>query len=257
MHASTCGEASRRHHAYAAAAREVLLAFAGRPLLRTEVPGVPAASCTMDAVVVGARSPAPADSDDPSDPRALLVDFAVAEPVSSAMLRRGAGSHAEAGLAAAARREVKEARYAALVDADRQRLLPWVVETWGRHDAPLVAFLRGAARLAAEERLPPPSSAAASAGIDDAAAARRLDRVSATVFHTWMQRLTAGLAASVAEHFDARFRPLRGVVARQAFRQLVPPGLAGRCALDDGVVGVSGHVRSLEPRFSFSLAPCC
>ena len=123
------------------------------------------------------------------------------------MLRSGLGSHAVAGLAAAARRGEKERHYGAKVDTDRHRLLPWVVETWGRHDAPLVEFLRAAARLAAEERLPAPPSAA---GVDDSAVARRLARVSATVFHTWMQRLSAGLVVSVAEFFDARFRPLRG-----------------------------------------------
>jgi hypothetical protein len=170
------------------------------------------------------------------------------------MLRRSGGSHAVAGLAAATRRGEKERHYGAKVDTDRHRLLPWVVETWGRHDAPLVEFLRGAARLAAEERLPAPSPAP---GVDDAAVARCLARVSATVFHTWMQRLSAGLVVSVAEFFDARFRPLRGGVARQAFRLLVPAGLSGRCALDEGVMGVSGHVRGLEPRFAFSMAPCC
>ena len=255
MHASGCGETTRRHHAYAAAAHEVILAFAGAPQLRTEVPGVPAADCRMDAVVSGARVSAPeAGSSGPSDPRTLLIDFSVTEPVSSRMLRSGLGSHAVAGLAAAARRGEKERHYGAKVDTDRHRLLPWVVETWGRHDAPLVEFLRAAARLAAEERLPAPPSAA---GVDDSAVARRLARVSATVFHTWMQRLSAGLVVSVAEFFDARFRPLRGGTARQSFRLLVPRGLSGRCPLDEGVLGVSGHVRGLEPRFAFSLAPCC
>jgi hypothetical protein len=150
MHASGCGETSRRHHAYAAAAYEVILAFAGRPQLRTEVPGVPAAACRMDAVVSGARAPAPEGSSGPSDTRALLIDFSITEPVSSSMLRRSGGSHAVAGLAAATRRGEKERHYGAKVDTDRHRLLPWVVETWGRHDAPLVEFLHGAARLAAE-----------------------------------------------------------------------------------------------------------
>jgi hypothetical protein len=321
-HASSCGEASRRHHAYATAAREVLLAFPGRPQIRVEVPGVPAAGCQMDAVVVGATFPAPpppcrataaaatAGSSGPgaglsgapgsvgaagvaaaaagaaaaaapaaagaagattsavpgvagggggagvapgvADSRQLLVDFSVVEPVAGRMLNRGAGSHTVPGLAAAHRSGEKVQRYGALVDAGRQRLLPWVVETWGRHDADLVVFLRGAARLAAFARAPPPAASA-----DDAAEARRIGRLAGAVFATWMQRLSAGVVVSVAEHLDARFRPLRGSAARQAFRGLVPSGLAGRCPLDQGVLGVSGHVRSMEPRFAFTLPPCC
>lgn len=80
----------------------------------------------------------------------------------------------------------------------------------GRHDAPLIALLQGATRLAAEERLPPTAP-------DDAAEARRLGRVAASVFAAWMQRLTAGLVVAVAEHFDARFRPLRGTLSRGRF----------------------------------------
>ena len=264
-HASICGEGNRRHHAYARAAREVLHRLPGRPQVRVEVPGLPAANCRMDAVVTGASIPPPPPPPPPTaaaspaltppsgaaDSRVLLVDFSVAEPLSSGALTRPSGaSHSCPGVAAELRRREKEARYLSLLDADRQRLVPWVVETWGRHDAPLVEMLRGAAQLAAEERLAPSAP-------DDAAESRRIARIAASVFSTWMQRLSAGIVVAVAEHFDARFRPLRGTVSRQAFRSLVPSGLAGRCALDQGLLGVSGHLRSMEPRFSFVLPPAC
>jgi hypothetical protein len=249
-HAATCGNATSRHHCYGASGREVLFALPGRPRLRVEVPGVPAAGCQMDVVAVGVTAPA-APSAGPGaapDARDLLVDFSVVEPCGRTALL--AGSHAEAGVAAVARRGEKERRYGALLDPARQRLLPWVVETWGRHDPQLVLFLRGAARLAAEARLAPQAA-------DDAAAARLLARVAASIFSTWMQRLSAGVVVAVAEHLDARFRPLRGVAARQAFRGVVPRGLEGRCALDHGLVGPGGQVRSMEPRFGFWLPLCC
>ena len=60
----------------------------------------------------------------------------------------------------------------------------------------------------------------------------------------------------MAEHFDARFRPLRGTVARQAYRNFVPAGMAGGCSLDEGLLGASGRVRCMQPHYGFVMA-CC
>jgi hypothetical protein len=160
------------------------------------------------------------------------------------------GSHTTAGVAAEMRRKEKENRYGSLIDQERHRLVPWVVETWGRHDDWVMEFLRGVAGVAAEAQERP------SAAIDEEAQRRRVARVQGTIFTTWMQRLTAGLVVAVAEHFDARFRPLRGTVARQSYRNFVPAGMAGGCSLDEGLLGVSGRVRNMEPRFAFAMA-CC
>ena len=44
-----------------------------------------------------------------------------------------------------------------------------------------------------------------------------------------------------------------GTVARQRYSRFVPRGLTG-CALDQGLLGVTGHTRNAEPRFAFALA---
>lgn len=246
-HVSACGETTRRHNAYAAAARDVLRALPGQPQLRVEVDGLPDADSRMDVVVTGAVTPAAGEPGGPPDSRTLLVDFSITEPMGIEMLARE--SHCTAGAAAAVRRKEKETRYLRLLDSERQRLLPWTLETWGRHDEALVGFLRGAARIAAEMQERPSTSS-------DDAEKRRVARVQASIFSTWMQRLSAGLAVAVAVHFDARFRPVGGTVARQAYRRFVPQEMAGSCALDEGFIGVSGRARRMEPRFAFAMA-CC
>ena len=129
----------------------------------------------------------------------------------------------------------------------RQRLVPWVVETWGRHDSTMVELLKGAAQVAARRGV------GRAACRDDAAEQRRDARVAASIFRTWQQRLSAGLVQAVAEHFDAQFCPVAGTVARQRYSRFVPRGLTG-CALDQGLLGVTGHTRNAEPRFAFALA---
>jgi hypothetical protein len=245
-HASSCGELTRRHNAYAAAVREILHKFPGRPQLRVEVTGIPDEDSRMDVVVTGAAMPAEGEPGSPPDGRTLLIDFSITEPLGLRPMTRGA--YSTAGVAIELRRKEKLDRYGALIDKERHRFMPWVVESWGRHDEWLVEQLRGAAKIAAEAQERP------SAQIDDDAEKRRVARVQATIFNTWMQRLSAGLVAAVAEHFDGRFRPLRGTVVRQTYRNFVPAGMAGGCSLDEGILGVSGHVRSMEPRFAFAMA---
>ena len=243
-HASVCGEQTTRHHAYAGGVEDVLHAFPGRPHVRVEVSGIPDGEARMDRVVTGALSPAEGDPGAPPDTRALLIDFSLTEPMCGDAMAGGA--HATAGVAAKIRREEKEKKYGERVDAERHRFVPWAVETWGRHDKQLVTFLRGVAEIAAADGERPSAA-------DDEGERRRVHRVRDSIFSTWMQRLSAGLVVAVAEHFDARFRPLRGAAARRRYRGHVPQGLHGRCELAEGTMCCSGRVRSLEPRFVFAL----
>jgi uncharacterized membrane protein YgcG len=246
-HAGSCGETTRRHNAYARAVRAVAHAFPGQPQIRVEASGIPDAASRMDLVVSGAATPAAGEPGSPPDGRTLLIDVSITEPLGARPMSRG--SHTTANVAAAIRRKEKETRYGAVVDTERHKLVPWAVETWGRHDDWLVKFLRGVAEIAATDRERP------SCG-DDAAERRRVARLRETIFATWMQRLGAGLAVAVAEHFDARFRPLRGTVARQGGRAHVPAGMEGACALDQGLLGVGGHARCMEPLHGFFMR-CC
>ena len=246
-HAGSCGETTRRHNAYARAVRAVAHAFPGQPQIRVEATGIPDADSRMDLVVSGAATPAAGEPGSPPDGRTLLIDVSITEPLGARPMSRG--SYTTANVAAEIRRKEKETRYGAVVDTERHKLVPWAVETWGRHDVWLVKFLRGVAEIAATDRERP------SCG-DDAAERRRVARLRETIFATWMQRLGAGLAVAVAEHFDARFRPLRGTVARQGGRAHVPAGMEGACALDQGLLGVGGHARCMEPLYGFFMR-CC
>ena len=154
------------------------------------------------------------------------------------------------GAAAAGRRKEKERRYAAAVAANssRLRLIPWIVELWGRHDAPLLEFLKGAATIAGRR------VGHREACGDEAAEARRDDRVAGSIFRSWQQHLSAGLVKAAAEHFDSLFFPIGGTVARQrGYSRYIPRGMRGSCPLDQGLLGVSGHTRNAEPRFAFAM----
>ena len=199
----------------------------------------------MDAVVTGAWGASVAGQGGVPDRRTLLVDCMVTEPMGVSNMREHKSSEV-AGAAAAAGHRSKEQRYGALVvvDTTRQLLLPWVVETWGRHDPILLEFLKGTARVAAYRVCGRESCSS------DGAEQRRDARVAGRIFTGWVQRLSAGVAQAMAEHLDGLFNPVGGTVARSGFGRWVPSGAAA----DAGLVGVTGHVRNSEPRFAFSLA---
>ena len=136
----------------------------------------------MDAVVTGAlvgsvssSEGAAAASSGAPDSRTLLVDFSLPESLGVVALAQ-LQSYQVSGAAAMARRQEKERRYGPAVSANgsRQRLVPWVVETWGRHDSTVVELLKGAAQVAARR------GAGRAACRDDAAEQRQDARVAAS-----------------------------------------------------------------------------
>lgn len=83
---------------------------------------------------------------------------------------------------------------------------------------------------------------------------RRVLRLAGVIYQTWMQQISAGLAVAVAEHFDRRLRPLQGQAMRRTYRQVVPTSMRGSSVFDQGIVGISGRARSMEPQFGFFAA---
>jgi hypothetical protein len=74
--------------------------------------------------------------------------------------------------------------------------------------------------------------------------------VAASIFRGWLQRISAQIAAAQAEHLDRHFYPISGVVARQAYAGFAARGGGvGTRSVDDGLLGVTGHVRNQEPRW--------
>ena len=199
----------------------------------------------MDAVVSGAwtESEAGPPGGAPPDQRTLLVGCMVTEPMSDSALREH--SSEVAGAAAAAGDALKEKRYRLLIRRLRQRLVPAVWEAWGRPGASIVRLLRGSARLAAFR------SCGRDSCSSDGAEKRRDARVAARIYAEWMMRLSAGLVRAVALHLDAHFHPVGGTVARGEYSRYVP---IGGGSADVGIIGVTGHVRNSEPRFSFAMS---
>ena len=128
-----------------------------------------------------------------------------------------------------------------IADHTRCRLVPFVVETWGRLSAPVVDLLKGTALLAARRECGRDSCAT------DDAESRRDARVAATILRGWVQRISAGIVATQAEQLDRLFHPLAGSVARQAYARFAPRGTGG--GVDSGLLGVTGHARNAEPRY--------
>ena len=202
----------------------------------------------MDTVVRGALA-APTEPGGAPDRRTLLIDHSVVEPMGQGAMEATPAPYQEAGATAAAGRAKKVARYQHLIaDPSRQLLVPWVVETWGRHDPELTAFLAGTALVAAQQRAGRDSCG------DDAADARRDRRVAAQILTGWRQRLSAGVVIATAGQLDRMFYPLAGSAARQGgLGRFVPRGGDGQQVVDSGLLGVTGRARNAEPRFCFSM----
>ena len=138
-------------------------------------------------------------------------------------------------------------RYGTLIpDHTRMLLVPWVVETWGRHDPVLVLFLRNTARQAAQR------SAGTERCSSDGAQERRDGRVAGFIYAGWMAALSAGIAVAVATQLERAFFPLGGTVAHGDIRRYQVNG--GQAIDDSGLLGVTGRARNAEPRFAFAIA---
>ena len=251
--ASTTGNFTRRHNRYLAVAASVLRAFPGAPEVRLEVEGTPAAGCRMDAVVSGAHCASASGPGGEPELRTLLVDTTITEPMQTKAIAgegiggRQQGSASVAGAAAAQGRKRKIERYGNLIpDHTRMLLVPWVVETWGRHDPVLVLFLRNTARQAAQR------SAGTERCSSDGAQERRDGRVAGFIYAGWMAALSAGIAVAVATQLERAFFPLGGTVAHGDIRRYQVNG--GQAIDDSGLLGVTGRARNAEPRFAFSIA---
>ena len=239
-HAS-CEKSSSRHHSLVDGLMDVFAAFPGHPQLRLEVQEVPAEHCRMDIVVDGAWTGTPGKPGEAPDRRRLLVDASMPEPMSVEATGPLHSWRVDGAAAAAAVRD-KEKKYGNRIpDGTRSRLVPFVVETWGRLSTPAYELLKATALLAARRECGRDSCST------DDGEERRDAQVAATILRGWLQRVSAAVVAAQAEQLDRVLHPLAGSVARQAYARFAPRGTGG--GVDCGLLGVTGHVRNAEPRF--------
>jgi hypothetical protein len=205
-HAS-CERSPRRHNAFVEDLSDLFRAFPGQPEIRREVQNVPAANCRMDLVVDGAWTASKGGQPGAApDRRRLLVDASIAEPMSVVALE-SLHSWRQDGAAAAHAVKEKERRYGSLIADDSHcKLVPFVVETWGRVSETTMDLLKGTAALAAQRECERDSC-----DTDDAEA-RRDARVAAAILQGWVQQISGAVVAAQAEQLDRLFHPLAGTV---------------------------------------------